>query len=180
MSAVQISTKSYQELANNQLLASKKNNSFLIPAIEKVVINIGVGNKKYDSKKKEAIATHLLKLTGQKPKKIYTKKSISNFKLRSGDLVGLITTLRGQKAYNFLLSLVYLALPRTRDFKGINNTFDKTNKTYSLGIKSTSIFHSIGFGSNLDFGMQVNITFKDGNPENKKLLELLNFPFSKN
>lgn len=179
MSAVNISTKSYKESATQELLAEHKS-PFLIPEIEKVAVNIGIGNKKYNSKKKEVIAKHLLKLTGQKPKKVYTKKAISNFKLRSGELVALVTTLRGGKAYNFVLNLIYLALPRTRDFKGLSQSFDKTNKTFSIGIKSASIFPTVGFGSNVDFGMQVNITFKNDHPENKKLLEKLNFPFSKN
>jgi large subunit ribosomal protein L5 len=179
MSSTNISTLSYQENSRSALLAEFKN-PFLVPSIEKVVINIGVGNKKFDSKSKELIYKHLINLVGQKPKKVYTKKSISNFKLRAGDLVGLVVTLRGLKAYNFILNLVYLALPRTRDFKGITNVFDSNNKTYSLGIKSASIFPSIGFGSALDFGMQINITFREGSPNNILLLKKLNFPFSKN
>jgi large subunit ribosomal protein L5 len=179
MSPANLTTKSYLESASEPFISEEKN-PFLVPSIEKVVINIGVGNNKFDSKKKEQIIKHLLNLTGQLSKKVYTKKSISNFKLRSGDLVGVVTTLRGDKAYNFLLQLIYLALPRTKDFKGFSQSlFDKTNRTYSMGIKSTSIFPTIGFGSTLDFGMQVNITFKTSNENNKKFLERLNFPFSK-
>jgi large subunit ribosomal protein L5 len=81
---------------------------------------------------------------------------------------------------DFLVNLVYIALPRTRDFRGISSTsFDRNFKSYSLGIQNSSIFPVIGFDSSVNFGMQINIVFKTGSENNKKFLENLNFPFKK-
>ncbi len=175
--AIKLSTKSFLEGTNSSLIKGYKN-IFNSPNIDKISINIGVG--KYDSKQKETIASYLAKLTGQKPKRVISRKSVSNFKLRKGDLVGLVVTLRKERAYNFLLKLIYIALPRSRDFKGLSrNLFDKNQKTYSIGIKSASIFPTVGFGASTDFGMQINITFKDSRKDNIKLLEMINFPLAK-
>jgi large subunit ribosomal protein L5 len=177
MNAVQLNTKDVKEKLFEEL-KTQYGNLFKAPKISKLVINIGVG--KFDSKEKQEIYTYLSKLTLQKPRKILTKKSISNFKLKKGDLAGIMVTLRGDKIYSFLINLIYLSLPRTRDFKGIKaELFDKSFKTYSFGIKSSNIFPVIDFSSNVDFGMQINLTFKEGTTENIKVLELLNFPFSK-
>ena len=156
-----------------------KENVFNHPKIDKISLNAGVG--RLENKDKEEVFKYLLDLTGQKPKKVITKKSIASFKLRKGDLVGISVTLRGKKAYNFLLNLVYLALPRTRDFKGVKSeSFDSQKLTYSLGIPSASIFPTIGFSSTINFGLQINIVFKTQGEKNKILLEKANLPFVKN
>lgn len=153
-------------------------NIFSTPKILKVSINVGVG--KYESKQKQEIADYLAKLTGQKPKEVGTKKAVANFKTRKGDLVGLSVTLRGVRAQDFLFGLIFVALPRTRDFKGVKqSSFDKNFSCYSLGIDSAAIFPAIGFDTSVNFGMQVNIVFKSSTLHNKLLLEKLQFPFKK-
>lgn len=178
MSQIILSVEDYINQVNKYLEESfPKSNSFTRPSLKCISINIGVG--KYDNKQKEEIYTNLLKLTGQKPRKIYTKKSISGFKLRSGDFVSIQSTLRGKKMYDFLLKFVYIALPRGRDFKGVkNDCFDSNFQTYSIGIPTASIFPTVGFGG-LDFGMQINITFKNKGEENKILLNHLKIPLAK-
>ncbi|MEI6728473.1 MAG: 50S ribosomal protein L5 [bacterium] len=174
-----LDTKIFLEEANSKAIKSiGKLNAFAYPKIDYISINVGVG--KFENKDKDEIANYLYKLTSQKPKKVKTNKSISGFNLRSGAIVGLQATLRGQKMYDFLLNLIYIALPRGRDFKGVSTTaFDKTLKTYSLGIRTAGIFPVIGFDIAKDFGLQVNIVFKAGTKNNQVLLESLNFPFSK-
>jgi large subunit ribosomal protein L5 len=153
-------------------------NIFDLPKIEKVSINIGVG--KYENKDKALIAEYLEKIVCQKPKMVKSTKSISNFKLRAGDINGISVTLRGKKAFDFLLLLVYIALPRIRDFKGLKTTaFDANHSAYSLGIPSASIFPHIGFDAGINFGMQCNIVFKTKSENNMKLLQAMNLPFNK-
>ena len=155
-------------------------NIFSLPDIQKVSINIGLGKYKNDTKARQEIENYIGVATGQKPKIVDSKLSIAGFKLRKGEPVGLVVTLRGKKMKDFLTSLIYLALPRTRDFKGIKKTsFDGNFHSYSLGIESASIFPLVGFDLLTPFGMQINITFKNKDANNKKFLELLNFPFIK-
>jgi large subunit ribosomal protein L5 len=153
-------------------------NIFDLPKIDKISINIGVG--KYENKDKALIAEYLEKIVCQKPKLVKSTKSISNFKLRAGDINGISVTLRGKKAFDFLLLLVYIALPRIRDFKGLKTTaFDANHAAYSLGIPSASIFPHIGFDAGINFGMQCNIVFKTKSESNMKLLQAMNLPFNK-
>ncbi|NJK71274.1 MAG: hypothetical protein HC932_03415 [Thermales bacterium] len=120
-------------------------------------------------------------MTGQKPKVVQSKVSVAGFKLRKGEPIGMVLTLRGKRMYDFLLNLVFLSLPRTRDFRGIpDSSFDKEYKSYSLGIRSSSVFPLIGFDTGINFGMQINLVFNQGREENKKLLQKLNFPFKNN
>jgi large subunit ribosomal protein L5 len=177
--ALTTDTKEYIAQSKTKLAEKfgKDLNVFAYPNIKQVSINIGVG--RLETKQVDDVAKQLETLLGQKPKLVKTNKSIAGFKLRAGKIVGIQATLRGQKMYDFILNLIYLALPRSRDFKGINaSNFDKTKKTYSIGIRSASIFPTIGFDNAQDFGMQVNIIFKNNN-NNDFLLETLNFPFSK-
>jgi large subunit ribosomal protein L5 len=179
MTSTKITTQEYFLQAKESLIKDlPSTNTFSISQISKISINIGVG--KFEAKEKLEIADYLTKLTGQKPKQIGAKKAISNFKTRKGDLVGLSVTLRGKKAHDFLLYLIYIALPRTRDFKGIKfESFDKNNAFYSLGIENSSIFPVVGFDSSTIFGMQINVVFKQPSINNRELLKKLNFPFKK-
>jgi len=178
--SIKLQSTKYYTNSKDELLKESKANVFALPSIEKISINVGVGDFKNDSKVRADIEKFLHQLTGQKPKVVQSKVSIAGFKLRKGEPIGMVLTLRGQRMHDFLLGLVYLALPRTRDFRGISDSsFDKNYKSYSLGIKNSSIFPLIGFDSGVNFGMQVNIVFKEGREENKKLLEKLNFPFKK-
>ncbi len=158
--------------------SSPELNKFSLPSVDSVVINVGVG--KNDNKQKQEIADYLQKLTAQIPKKVASKVSIASFKVRKGDTVGLVVSLRGQRARDFVLQLIYIALPRTRDFKGVKATaFDKDFSTYSLGIDSSAIFPAIGFDTSINFGMQMNIKFKTKTPLNPSYLTALSFPYKK-
>jgi large subunit ribosomal protein L5 len=175
-----INTNDYFQKVNKEAreAISEKLNVFEYPALDHITINVGVGSK-YENKKKTDVAEHLTKLTAQKTQMIATKKSISGFNLRAGHVVGAKVTLRGKKMYDFLLNLIYTALPRNRDFKGVKKSFDKSGKTFSLGISSVHIFPTIGFDADLDFGMQVNLVFKNNSKYNELLLQKFNFPFTK-
>jgi large subunit ribosomal protein L5 len=179
MSSLNLSTSLYKDEAQKTVLSQdNKINIFDLPKIDKVCINVGVG--KYESKDKLVVADYIERITGQKPKLIKSRVAISNFKLRKGDITGIVVTLRGQKAYDFILSLIYLALPRIRDFKGLKaNSYDKNHSSYSLGIETCSIFPHVGFDVTVNFGMQINFVFKSKGEHNKALLQALNFPFIK-
>jgi large subunit ribosomal protein L5 len=178
--SIQLTSSEYIQKAKKQIQTShSKVNVFALPKIAKIVINVGVGKVK-DNKVKQDIADYLYKLTAQTPKKVPSKVSIASFKLRKGETVGLMTTLRGKKAEDFLMQLIFIALPRTRDFKGIKQTaFDSNYSCYSLGIENASIFPTIGFDVSVPFGMQINLSFNHSTPLNKDFLEALNFPFKK-
>ncbi|MGL4759767.1 MAG: 50S ribosomal protein L5 [Patescibacteria group bacterium] len=153
-------------------------NIMAAPRIAKVSINIGMG--KYDNKQKQEIIGYLEKLSGQKPKAIKSRVSVAGFKLRKNELVACQVTLRGKAAQDFLVNLVFLGLPRTRDFRGIKMTsFDKNNSTYSVGVENASIFPAVGFDIGYNFGMQVNVSFAATDENNVVLLKNLNFPFKK-
>ena len=179
LTSLNLTTTDYKTKAIAVLANTFPNlNEYAQPKLDKISINVGIG--KFESKEKNDIAEYLEKLTGQKPKEILSKKSIAGFKLRSGDTVGLAVTLRGKKLYDFLLHLVFIALPRSRDFKGVSqSSFDQNRTGYSLGIENSSIFPIIGFDSTVNFGMQINIVFKAGSENNLTFLQNLNFPFKK-
>jgi len=179
MSAIQLSSIEYYSKAREALQkAHPQLNPFAIPDVEKVVINCGVG--RFEKAQHEKIAEHLEKLSGQKPKLIKARKSIASFKLRQGETNGYQVTLRRDKVKDFLLHLIYLALPRTRDFRGIPaKSWDKNMKTYTLGIPNASIFPVIGFDIPFQFGIQVSVVFKNPSEYNQELLQALKFPFQK-
>ncbi len=167
-----------QALTKAKSILGEDKSNFALPGLKMISINVGVG--KFESKEKQEIYNYLYKITGQKPKQVKSRLSISNFKLRKGEINGIVVTLRGKKMYDFLLSLVYLALPVTRDFRGLKkNAFDKNYSSYSLGIPVCTIFPQVGFDSPVNFGMQINICFKTNTPDNRVLLESFNFPFIK-
>lgn len=155
-------------------------NPMAVPQITKVVINIGVGsyirNKNKDISK---IEDHMSKIAGQKLNIRKSRKSISNFKLREGDSVGLSTTLRGDRMYDFISKLVNVALPRVRDFRGISpSAFDKQGN-YSLGIKEHYVFPDISIDDEVaPFSFQVTITTSATSKEHGlALLKIIGFPF---
>jgi len=152
-----------------------------IPKLDKVVINVGAGEAKENSKVIEAIMRDLAVITGQKPIVCRAKKSVANFKLREGMPIGVKVTLRGEKMYEFLDRLFNVAFPRVRDFRGINpNSFDGRGN-YSTGIKEQLIFPEIEFDK-IDKvrGMDINIiTTANTDEEAKELLELMGAPFTK-
>ena len=152
-----------------------------IPKIEKIVINIGLGEAKDNPKVIEAAANDLAIITGQKPVVTKAKKSIANFKLRQGMNIGVKVTLRGEKMYEFIDRLFNVALPRVRDFRGINpNAFDGRGN-YSLGIKEQLIFPEIEYDK-IDKirGMDIIfVTTANTDEEGRELLTLMGAPFTR-
>lgn len=158
-----------------------KRNILETPKVEKVVVSVGVGNQKDDDKAIEKIASELSKITGQKAKLNKSRKAVSAFKLRIGQPVGLTTTLRGERMYDFLDKLVNVALPRVRDFRGLNRSaFDKSGN-YSIGVKEYMIFPEVKYEEVTTlFGLQINIkTTAKNDADAEALLLKLGFPFEK-
>jgi large subunit ribosomal protein L5 len=180
MTAIQLTAQDYYKQAQEATAKELGGNVFALPRITKVVINVGIGKFKAEKSQQDEILDLVEKLTGQLPKKTNSKKAISGFKLRPGELVGVTVTLRGKKMQDFLLNLVYLSLPRTKDFKGIKTTsWDDKFAAYSLGIPDASIFPQIGFNTKVNFGLQVNVAFAEPGEKNMVLLKNLKFPFHK-
>lgn len=152
-----------------------------IPKLEKVVINVACGEARDNSKMMDAIVTDIRTITGQQPVLCKAKKSVANFKLREGMVIGAKVTLRGEKMYEFIDRFFNLALPRVRDFRGINpNSFDGRGN-YSVGIKEQLIFPEIEYDK-IDKvrGMDICfVTTANTDEEAKELLTLMGAPFSK-
>ena len=152
-----------------------------IPKLDKVIINVGAGEAKDNAKVIDAIIGDLAKITGQKPVKCAAKKSVANFKLREGMTIGVKVTLRGDKMYEFIDRFFNLALPRVRDFRGINpNSFDGRGN-YSMGVKEQLIFPEIDYDK-IDKvrGMDICfVTTANTDEEARELLTLMGAPFAK-
>ncbi len=152
-----------------------------IPKLDKVIINVGCGEAKDNSKAIDAIMTDLAAITGQRPVKCVAKKSVANFKLREGMVIGVKVTLRGEKMYEFVDRFFNLALPRVRDFRGINpNSFDGRGN-YAMGVKEQLIFPEIEYDK-IDKvrGMDICfVTTANTDEEARELLTLMGAPFSK-
>ena len=152
-----------------------------VPKLDKIVINMGVGEAKENAKVLEAAMSDMQAIAGQKPVATKAKNSIANFKLREGMPIGCKVTLRGDKMYDFLDRLVNLALPRVRDFRGINpNAFDGRGN-YALGIKEQIIFPEIEFDKvDKVRGMDIIfVTTAKTDEEARELLAQFNMPFAK-
>ncbi len=155
--------------------------SMEIPKIEKIVINMGVGDAVANAKVLDDAVEELTQIAGQKPVVTKAKKSIANFKLREGMPIGCKVTLRGVRMYEFLDKLVSIALPRVRDFHGINgNAFDGRGN-YTLGVKEQLIFPEINFDKVKKVrGMDIVIvTTAKSDEEGRALLQLMGMPFRK-
>ena len=151
------------------------------PKIEKIVINLGVGDAVQEPKNLEEAVNELTALAGQKPVITKAKKSIANFKLREGMEIGCKVTLRGEKMYEFLDKLVSIALPRVRDFRGVSSTAFDGRGNYTLGVKEQIIFPEIQYDKvNKVRGMDIVIvTTAKTNEEAHELLAQLGMPFVK-
>ena len=152
-----------------------------VPRFDKIVINIGAGDAKENAKVIDTIIADLTLITGQKAVPTYAKKSVANFKLRQGQKIGAKVTLRGERMYEFMDRLFNLALPRVRDFKGINpNGFDGRGN-YSLGLKEQLIFPEIEYDKVEKIrGMDiVFVTTAHTDEEARELLKLMGAPFAK-
>ena len=156
-------------------------NEMQIPKLDKIVINMGVGEAKENRKVLDTAVKDLETITGQKAVVTRAKNSVANFKLREGQPIGCKVTLRGEKMYEFLDRLVNLALPRVRDFRGVNpNAFDGRGN-YALGIKEQLIFPEIEYDKvDKVRGMDVIfVTTAKTDEEARELLKLFNMPFTK-
>ena len=152
-----------------------------VPKLDKIVINMGVGEAKDNAKLLESAVKDLETMTGQKAVLTRAKKSVANFKIREGLAIGCKVTLRGERMYEFLDRLVNLALPRVRDFRGVNpNSFDGRGN-YSLGIKEQLIFPEIEYDKvDKVRGMDIIfVTTAKTDEEGRELLRLFNMPFAK-
>ncbi len=151
------------------------------PKLVKVIVNTGVGKTKGDKKKMELIINRMAKITGQKPAERLAKKSIASFKVREGQLSGYQITLRGPKMNDFVDRLINIALPRTRDFRGIKKEAVDAVGNYSLGIKEHTIFPETSDEDIKDvFGLSITfVTTAKSVKECTAFLEYLGFPFKK-
>jgi large subunit ribosomal protein L5 len=176
----------YRELYDNEIVDAmmKKfeyKNIMQVPKLEKIVVNMGVGEAKENSKLLDSAVGDMEKITGQKAVVTKAKKSVANFKIRDGMSIGCKTTLRGDKMYEFADRLINLALPRVRDFRGVNpNSFDGRGN-YALGIKEQLIFPEIEYDKvDKIRGMDIIfVTTAKTDEEARELLRLFNMPFAK-
>ena len=153
-----------------------------VPRLEKIVVNIGMGEALQNPRAMDAASTDIATITGQKPMANRAKRSIANFKVRQGNPIGLSVTVRGDRMWEFYDRLVNAALPRIRDFHGVSTKAFDGRGNYSLGLKEQLIFPEIEFDK-IDRirGMQIVIvTTASSDEEGKRLLQLLGMPFSHN
>jgi large subunit ribosomal protein L5 len=152
-----------------------------VPKMEKIVINVGVGEAVANPKVLDEVVAELTQIAGQKPLVTKAKKSIANFKLREGMPIGCKVTLRGERMYDFFDKLVNISLPRVRDFKGVSKTAFDGRGNYTLGIKEQIIFPEIDYDKvNKLRGMDIVIvTTAKSNEEGMALLKEIGMPFAK-
>ncbi len=156
-------------------------NPLSVPKLEKIVINVGLGEALANKKVIDAMTAQLSAITGQKPQTTRAKRAISTFKLRAGDVIGLKVTLRGKRMYDFLTKLIAIAIPRVRDFRGIAKKGFDGKGNYTLGISEQTIFPELEY-SMVDKVRGFEVTFvttvqKDADA--KAFLILLGLPFEK-
>ena len=152
-----------------------------IPKLDKVVINVACGEARDNSKIVDAVTSDLMQITGQRPIVCRAKKSVANFKVRDGQIVGFKVTLRGERMYEFVDRFFNIALPRVRDFRGINADAFDGRGNYSVGIKEQLIFPEIDYDK-IDKvrGMDINfVTTAKTDEEARELLTLMGAPFAK-
>ena len=152
-----------------------------VPKLEKIVVNMGVGEAKENAKLLEAAMKDMETITGQKVVATKAKNSVANFKIREGMAIGCKTTLRGEKMYEFMERLINLALPRVRDFRGVNPNACDGRGNYALGIKEQIIFPEIEYDKvDKVRGMDIIfVTTAKTDEEARELLTLFNMPFAK-
>jgi len=157
-------------------------NVMQVPRVQKVVVNIGLGEALQNAKALDAATEDMATITGQKPVITRAKRSIANFKIRQGNAIGVMVTMRSDRMWEFLDRTVNAALPRIRDFRGIAPEAFDGRGNYSLGIREQLIFPEIDYDKvDRVRGLQINIiTTARNDEEGKRLLELLGLPFSKN
>ena len=177
---VRLYEKYKKEITNTLKDKFNYKNDLEIPKLEKIVINMGVGEAVKDSKKIEVAVKELAAISGQKPVVTKSKKANASFKLREGMLIGVKVTLRKNKMYEFIDRFVNVALPRVRDFRGVNQKSFDGNGNFALGLKEQFVFPEIEY-DNVDSvrGMDIIfVTSAKSDDEGKELLSGFDFPFS--
>lgn len=175
-----------KEKYNQEILPALKEelgykNNMAVPKLQKVVINIGMGEAKDNASALDKVMVNLTALAGQKPVVTRAKKSISNFKLAKGQGIGMMVTLRGVRMYDFLDKLMTIVLPKVRDFRGVSAKAFDNQGNYTLGLKEQVIFPEVDY-RNVDKirGMEITVVSTARNrAEGKRLLELMGMPFRK-
>jgi large subunit ribosomal protein L5 len=157
-------------------------NVMAIPKIEKIVVNMGLGEATQNAKIVDVGADEVARVTGQKPVVTRAKKSIAQFKVRKGMPIGAMVTLRGERMWEFLDRLIAVALPRVRDFRGVSPRGFDGRGNYTLGLKDQLLFPEIDYMKvDKARGMNISvITTAKSDPESRKLLQLLGMPFRPN
>ena len=155
-------------------------NAMQVPRLEKIVINMGVGEATQDTKKVQGAVEDMMAIAGQKPIVTRAKKAIATFKVREGMPIGCKVTLRAERMYEFLDRLVHIALPRVRDFRGLSGRSFDGRGNYSLGLKEQFVFPEINYDKvEAPRGMDITIvTTARTDAEAKALLKVFNMPFS--
>jgi len=171
-----------QEIVPAMMEKFSYTNKLAVPKIDKIVVNVGLGEAKENNKAMEACLGDIALITGQKPVPTLARKSVANFKLREGMPIGVKTTLRGDKMYSFLDRVISVALPRVRDFQGVSGEAFDGRGNYTLGIKEQIIFPEISY-EKIDKirGMNVIIvTTAKSDEEAHELLRLFGMPYKRN
>ena len=173
-----------RDVYKSQVVAELKNefgysNSMVVPKMEKVVVSMGVGKAVQDKKFMELAKKDIILITGQKPLVCKAKKSVSNFKVRQGYETGLKVTLRGTRMFEFMDRLISLAIPRIRDFRGLNPKSFDGKGNYSMGIAEQSVFPEINSATiEAQQGMNITlVTTAKTDEEARKMLSLFGMPF---
>ncbi len=175
--------KVYETYKDKALPTLMKENGYKnimsVPKIQKIVLNMGLGKFMSDKNVMEMAEKTVMELVGQKPVRTKAKKSIAGFKLREGTEIGLMVTLRGKRMYDFLTKLIYVALPRVKDFNGISSKSFDGRGNYCLGVKEHIIFPEVNYDRvQRVFGFDLNIvTTAKTDSEAHALLALLGMPF---
>jgi len=183
MENIELKTKYEKEIVPALMKEFKIKNKLQIPKISKISVNVGVGKFSKEDNMLKYVETVISMITGQKPVRKKAKKSISGFKVREGQIVGISVTLRGEKMYSFLDKLLNIALPRSKDFRGISyNAIDKSGNL-TIGLKEMTVFQEAeGIDNGLNtFGGEVTIVVDKfiSKELNTKLLEMFGVPFIK-
>ncbi len=179
--APRLKEKYFQQIVPEAMKKFQYKNVMQVPRLEKIVVNMGVGDATQDARLLESAMNELSLITGQKPQVRKARKSVSNFKLRKGASIGCRVTLRGDRMYEFMDRLFNVAIPRIRDFRGVpTKAFDKFGN-YTLGLKEQTIFPEINIDSVQRVrGMNVTFVFKNSTSieANREVLRMFGMPFT--
>lgn len=155
-------------------------NKMAVPRLEKVVLNVGIGNMVKNKEAVEALKKDLMAISGQAVGMKLAKVSIATFNLRRGMTVGMAVTLRGERMYAFLDRLFSIVLPRLRDFRGVSTKSFDRGGNYTLGVIEHTIFPEVDLSKSAPHGLEISIVVNSGDPEkSKRLLDLMGMPFVK-